>query len=462
MPDFKMEQNFPMAAVIQATQRKGELDNEQTMKQAQLFNESLTAIGGIAQSLHAQKQKVAQALALGKLTGVDPELARTMDPSQVIEAAKLKKGYEDQGAFMDIMRKAYNLPKPAADPSVPQAQPASFPGASPSPAHQTGAILASQVSASPIQAPAMGGGGLPPPTTGSIPVPIQAPPAQAAASVDPASPSSPKMISPAVQKMIMRMAEQQRPERVLTQEEALKEGTVARGTRILSPKNGSDIEDPKYQQKLEHQYQDMKLKAVSNRSGGLGLEDQKVNNGIHLRTAVNSMYDPKTGTYIIPPSMHTELALGLARMMSPTGNLALELVKDLRQKTAREGLGGALIYLGFDPSEIGGTTQSVSNFFVHQLDRQAQTAEQNRSGYMDYLHGQAPIDLKPETLAKHDKVGLNSYSDLLSKSPDHANEVDQHSKAIQWAQENPNDPRSGPILRKAMEATKGAGGQLGI
>jgi hypothetical protein len=129
------------------------------------------------------------------------------------------------------------------------------------------------------------------------------------------------------------------------------------------------------------------------------IQDAKVNQAIDLTKMLEQNYDTKTDSFVIPPSMHTELALGMARLLSPTGQVAVELENELRQKTAREGLAGAAIYLGFDPKEIGGTTQSVSNFFAHSIARQGQIAEQLRNQY----------------LPKGTNAG-SSFNDYLSKS----------------------------------------------
>ena len=431
MPDFRMQNQFPIAEYVNAAQRKAQLDNQQTMQQSELFNQAIGKIGEIGASIYGQKKKVAQALALGKLAGIPDELSRTLEPEQITKYAATKKGYEDQDAFARTLSAYGRILNPnnsqATSPAIPGALPtSSIPN--PSPDHQAGAILASQVTGTPVADPAPApdmNGGLQPSTTGQVPVPMQMPPLQPSAQASGAPTASiPKTVSPAVQKMLMKVLSDNRPENVLQYvpgQGLVPVGQKHKGDQVITsqPKEGaSATEDPKYQQRLENQYANMKLKVLSNRSGGLGLEDAKVNQGIHLRTALNSMYDPKTGNYVIPPSMHTELALGLAKMLSPSGVVPQETMKALRQTTVREGLAGALISMGFDPAEIGGTTQSVSNFFVHQLDRQAQTAEENRSGYMDYIHGQAPIDLNPETIAKHDKKGLNSYTNVLSKSPD--------------------------------------------
>jgi hypothetical protein len=116
-------------------------------------------------------------------------------------------------------------------------------------------------------------------------------------------------------------------------------------------------------------------------SSGARTQEGKVNQAIDLINAIDQNYDPKTDQYSIPPALHTELALGMARLLSPSGQVGVQLEQEIRQKTAREGLASVAIYLGLDPKETGGTTQSVSNFFAHSIARQGQTAEQLRNTY---------------------------------------------------------------------------------
>jgi hypothetical protein len=112
------------------------------------------------------------------------------------------------------------------------------------------------------------------------------------------------------------------------------------------------------------------------------LQDAKVNQAIDLKGMLEQNYNPQTGEYSVPPSLHSELVLGLARLLSPTGQIGVELMKELKQKTAKEGLAGALIYLGFDPKEVGGSTQDVIKMFAHTIDRQGEISEGLRNQYI--------------------------------------------------------------------------------
>ncbi len=71
MPDFRVQNNFPMSDVINAAQRKGQLENDTTFKQSEMFNQSLNAIGAIGQSLLDRRKRMAQAMLLSQ----QPEVA---------------------------------------------------------------------------------------------------------------------------------------------------------------------------------------------------------------------------------------------------------------------------------------------------------------------------------------------------------------------------------------------------
>lgn len=391
MPDFNFNAgSFPIASVIDAAQRKAQLEQQAKIQNATLFDQGLTQIGQVGQSLVDKRMKVAQALALGKQFDIPDAIAKGMDPSQILQVGAIKKGNIDMNMLMTMLH-------PGFTPNVASGGTQTSSSVSTLPTQGNGAMLTSNTTSTPI----------PETDQNTTPVPIQAPPAM------------PRTVNKATADMAYKMALANKTEPVMTRSEAEAAGGVKHGTHILPDEKGpQDILDPKYQDKLEKQYTDLKAKFLSNRSGGAGLENIKVDQAIHLRKAINQYYNPETGSYTIPPSLHSEFVIGLARLMSPNGQVAQETMNDLRQRTAREGAANVLISIGFDPKQVGGTTQSVAKFFVEQIDRQGQTSEENRNGYMDFIKGQAPSDLDPNRIEKHDKVGLNSFSDLLNKSPD--------------------------------------------
>lgn len=179
------------------------------------------------------------------------------------------------------------------------------------------------------------------------------------------------------------------------------------------------------QDKLEQQYRTLLTKNLSNRSGGLGLEDAKVNQALHLQSLIDQSYDPSTGQYSVPKNLYGELTMGLARLVSPTGTVGIEAQKELMQRTAEGDLGGALSYLGVTDDNGNlptGSTQGVLQLLAHSIARQGETAEANRKGYIDQMHGLAPTNLDPSIVSKFDKVQMgNSYVDRPKQASQQAN-----------------------------------------
>ena len=152
-------------------------------------------------------------------------------------------------------------------------------------------------------------------------------------------------------------------------------------------------EKPVDQNKLEQQYRTVLTRAVSTRSGGIGLENAKVQQANHLIGLLDASYDPKTGQYSIPQTQQTELAMGLASLIAPGGNVGVEMVHEINQRTAKGDLAGALSYVTGQP--VSATPQAIAQMFKDSIQRQGTIAEQNREGGMAYLRGLVPTDLDP-------------------------------------------------------------------
>lgn len=150
-------------------------------------------------------------------------------------------------------------------------------------------------------------------------------------------------------------------------------------------------EKPKKQDDLEQEYRTILARGLSSRSGGLGLEDTKVQTANHLMALIDQSYDAKTGNYNIPKVMQSELALGLARLISPNGTVGVQLMEELNQATAAGDMNKAITYLTGKPQN--GSTQDVVRMFKDSIDRQGKVAEDNRENEMRYLRGLAPTSL---------------------------------------------------------------------
>lgn len=162
----------------------------------------------------------------------------------------------------------------------------------------------------------------------------------------------------------------------------------------------------KNQQKLEKDYSTTLLKELSNRSGGLGLQDQKVNQAIHLMALVNQYKDDK-GNYNVPKAQYGELVLGLANLLSGAGAASEGTRNELMSKTASGDLKGALQYLTGTPQN--GNSQQIIKNLVDSIDRQGNVAEDLRNQDVQFLHGLAPTDLDPARQAALEKNLLPSY-----------------------------------------------------
>jgi hypothetical protein len=158
------------------------------------------------------------------------------------------------------------------------------------------------------------------------------------------------------------------------------------------------------QNKLEKDYRGVLVRAVSARTGGIGLENAKVQQANHLLGLLDQTYDPKTGQYTIPKTQQTELAMGLATLIAPGGNVGVEMVKEINQRTSQGDLAGAVSYITGQP--VGATPQAFAQQFRDSIQRQGTIAEQNREGGMAYLRGLVPTDLDPARAAALEATNL--------------------------------------------------------
>lgn len=169
------------------------------------------------------------------------------------------------------------------------------------------------------------------------------------------------------------------------------------------------------QSKLEHELQ---TAALSSRSD-LGIQNKKVSTSIDLRQMLNQFKQPD-GTYKVPATNYTELAVGLATLLSPTGVPAQSVVQDLQQKTAKGDLAGAITYV--TGVQQTGTTQDILKTLSDSIDRQGQTAEGLRN---QELAAETPSDLDPERAAavvsKLPSYDNLSQGDIQYQTPEQIN-----------------------------------------
>jgi hypothetical protein len=168
------------------------------------------------------------------------------------------------------------------------------------------------------------------------------------------------------------------------------------------------------QNNLEKQERDRLDKISSIRSGGLGLQDQKVNQSVHMLNLMDQYKDPM-GNYNVPPAQYEELAIGLANLISGSNTATESMIKGIKQKTAAGDLNGALTYV--TGKNFNGSTQDILKNLRHTIERQGTVAETQRDKYMKDFIDTAPKELEKDRLNRLASVARGtSVKDYLSKS----------------------------------------------
>lgn len=230
MPDFRLQPSFPIASVIDAASRNAQLQAQSREAGNKALIEGLQSIGQVGQSLYDTKKRVAQSLALGKQFDIPDDVAKTMDPSQIMQVGAIKKGQVDMNMLINLLHPGAGGTAPSVTglpPTPHTGTPAgsASPGLAASPPPRIEATLASTSPTIPMPAQGQPDSniGLPPglmqPTTGQTPVPIAAPPVK------------PQMVNAATAAMAYKM----RDVPVQSQADALKVGHMQAGTKLINP-----------------------------------------------------------------------------------------------------------------------------------------------------------------------------------------------------------------------------------
>lgn len=212
------------------------------------------------------------------------------------------------------------------------------------------------------------------------------------------------------------------------------------------------VNSDKNQQPLEKDYKNTLLKELSNRSGGLGLQDQKVNQAIHLRSLFDQYYDPKTGNYNVPEVQYAELAMGLANLVSGSNTVSDSTRDAIMQKTAAGDFKGAITYITGNPQN--GTTQEVLKNLKDSIDRQGAVAEDLRDQAVMFLRGLAPTDLDPTRRDALEKNTLASYTNP-TKDPNIEAENKAQGSVKEYLVVHPEKSAEIESRIKTMEQTVG-------
>lgn len=210
----------------------------------------------------------------------------------------------------------------------------------------------------------------------------------------------------------------------------------------------------KGQQKLEQEYRGVLVKEISNRSGGLGLQDQKVNQAIHLKALIDSFKD-KNGNYNIPTAQYKELTMGLATLLSPAGQTSDADRREIMSKTAAGDFKGALQYVTGEPQN--GNTQAIIKNLIDSIDRQGKVSEDLRDQSVQFLHGLAPTDLSSDRIAALEKNTLASYRNPPVNKGDQIikDEEDSKQKVVSYGKSHPEQQGQMSSDVKTLEQTLG-------
>jgi hypothetical protein len=114
------------------------------------------------------------------------------------------------------------------------------------------------------------------------------------------------------------------------------------------------------------------------------LQDTKVTTANSAMVLLNHVIDPKTGKISnmksITPQFASELALNAARLVSPTGQVGIELQREFKQNTAAENLSKTLAYFGL--LSAGTTEQNLINI-RNFIQREGKLAQKTRDKYYE-------------------------------------------------------------------------------
>lgn len=171
----------------------------------------------------------------------------------------------------------------------------------------------------------------------------------------------------------------------------------------------------KQQDLLEKNYTATLEKQLSNRSGGLGLQDAKVNSGIHALTLLDQTYNPQTKEFNIPPMLQAELAANINNTISNTGVTADAMRQDLIQRSAYGDWNKTMQYILNTPENS--LPKDNAKLLVDTIARQGPISQKLRDKYQNDLKSLAPTGLSKDRIDRINKTSIGSdFNESLKNS----------------------------------------------
>lgn len=199
----------------------------------------------------------------------------------------------------------------------------------------------------------------------------------------------------------------------------------------------------KNQETLEKQYADRLDKGFSNRSGGLGLMDSKVNQATLAQQLLDQYYDKNTGEYHVPQAQYTDLAISLATLLAPGSQASDSKVDAIKQKTLQGDYNGVLQYVTGSPKDA--TTPQMIQNLADSIKREGLQAEKQRDVYLGTLRAQAPSELDPSKREYLEQSSMYpSFKDYLKMSPSQQKQQGQQGQSTQ-ANNQPTEGQTGML-----------------
>ena len=184
--------------------------------------------------------------------------------------------------------------------------------------------------------------------------------------------------------------------------------------QAIFDQNHPFMED-KRQDGLEKAYADRLAKIVSFRSGGLGVQDQKVNSGVHALALLDQTYDPTTKTFNIPPIMQSELAANVNNAISNQNVTSDQMRQDLQQRSIYGDWNKTMQYLLNTPKNS--LPQDNAKLLASMVIRQGPVAEMERDKYIKDLKTMQPSGLDPDRAEKINQIQFGtSFNEQLGKT----------------------------------------------